>query len=482
MTVTNFPKLTGVNEEFSPRPGVTNNPNITGVGDGVIPLPMMIDEVGSASAGAYSFKQLTSGYTGPVVKVRRSSDDEEQDFTAAQVITDLATFLDSTQGFVSVWYDQSGNSRDLLQATSADQPEVLVDDNDFFYINTINGDFLRAATFAGATTNMTMHVLWSAVSNAVSPPITSFQGGIDFAAGNGDIVLPWWTGANSPTYKGNTNTDFDWIDRKMRQHTFKFLNNTCLIHEFGSRGRDSNAQTNPTYARLTVGKVDAQNANARFYELVFFPADVDVSILASVTKAQYASFFGPRFFYMNIGDSNTSAGFAQTGQQWTRKVYDSVSATGVWIGRAIGGLRLQDIISNPERVTHYIDQFDSVNYTFNLFLGTNDIVTDAQTGAQTLTKYEAVCDLIRAAVTAKGATCTINAFTMLPRTFTGHEANRDVFNAGILANADSKWDGIVDTTSNANLEDQNNATYFVDTTHLSNTGQTELANLVAALF
>lgn len=34
MTVTNFPKISGVDEEFVPRDGVTNNPNITGVGDG----------------------------------------------------------------------------------------------------------------------------------------------------------------------------------------------------------------------------------------------------------------------------------------------------------------------------------------------------------------------------------------------------------------------------------------------------------------
>lgn len=481
MTVTNFPKLSGVNEEFVARPNVTNNPNITGVGDGVLPPPILIDAVGEESEGAYSFKQLASAYVGPIVKVRRTSDSLEQDFTASEVVSSLSTFLASTTGFVTTWYDQSGNARHLVQATTADQPQVLVDSDGFFYVNTINGDFLRAATFAGATTNMTMHVLWSAVSNGTAPIQSSFQGGIDFAAGNGDIVMPWWTGAMSPTYKGNTNTDFDWIDSKLRQHTFKFLNNACRIFEFGSSGRDANAQTNPTYARLTVGKVDAQNANARFYELVFFALDIDATLLASITKANYASFFTVDKFRMNIGDSNTSAGFVLASQQWSRKVYDNISATEPWIGRAIGAFRLADIIANPERITQSINQFDSDSYTFNLFLGTNDIVTDAQTGAQVLTKYETVCDIIRAAVTAKGGACRINAFTMLPRTATGFAAQRTVFNAGILANANGKWDAIVDTTSNPNLEDQNNATYFVDTTHLSNTGQTELANLVGPI-
>lgn len=482
MSVVNYPLITGYPQTLEYQSSaVTNRVGVTGIGAGAPPI--LIDAVGQPSQGAYSFKQLASAYVGPVVKVRRTSDSLEQDFTAAQVASSLSSFLASTTGFATTFYDQSGNGRHLVQATTAKQPQVLVDSNGYYYLNTINGDFMRCATFAGATTNMTMHVVWSAISNGSAPIQSTFQGGIDFAAGNGDIVTPWWTGAMSPTYKGNTSTDFDWIDSKLRQHTFKFLSNTCRIFEFGSPGRDANAQTNPTYARLTVGKVDAQNANARFYELVFFPADVDVAVLASVTKSQYAAFFDVADFKMNIGDSNTTAGFSQTAQQWTRKVYDSVAATDVWIGRAIGGLRLNDIINNPERVTHYVEQFDSSSYTFNLFLGTNDIVTDSQTGAQVLARYEAVCDLLRAAVAAKGgATCTINAFTMLPRTATGFATPRDDFNVGILANANGKWDAIVNTTSNANLQDQNNATYFVDTTHLSNTGQTELATLVAALF
>ena len=481
MTVTNFPKRTGVNTEFTPKDNITNNPAITGVGGGGNVIPMLIDQVGVSSVGAYSFKQLTASYTGPVVKVRRSSDDEELDFTAAQVESELEAFLDGTQGYCSCMYDQSGNARHIVQANSADQPEVMKDpDNSLWCINMINGDFLRADTFAGTTTNMSMHIMWSCTSNGSSPLHNSFQGGLDFASNS--YFMPWWTQANSPTFGGSTLTDFDWIDSKVRVHGHKWLNGTTRLSEFGANSRITHSQANPPFTRLTVGKNDIVSGNFKFFELAFFPADIDMTVVASTTKGQYPGLFNFRFYRQNMGDSNTSAGFSNTSQQWTKKVYDSVSYSGVWLSRALGATELQHYVDNPEYITQYINLFDCTSFTFNLFLGTNDLIKDGATGESVLALYEQVCDILRNACDAKGASCTINAFTMLPRTTVAwFNAGRLVFNAGIIANANSKWDNVIDTTSNANLEDQNNATYFVDTTHLSDTGHTELAALVAAV-
>jgi len=84
----------------------------------------LLDEYGGATA-AYSLRNLSSTTTS-VVRVRRSSDNTEQDFTAEE-ITDgtLTTFTGTNDGFVAIWYDQSGNAVNAAQATASRQPKIV---------------------------------------------------------------------------------------------------------------------------------------------------------------------------------------------------------------------------------------------------------------------------------------------------------------------------------------------------------------------
>ena len=77
------------------------------------------------AAAAYSLRQLKTGVTN-VVRVRRSSDNAEQDFTPTQ-ITDgtLTTFTGAGDGFVSAWYDQSGNANNATQTTLTIQAKIV---------------------------------------------------------------------------------------------------------------------------------------------------------------------------------------------------------------------------------------------------------------------------------------------------------------------------------------------------------------------
>jgi hypothetical protein len=100
----------------------------------------LLDQYGGAAA-AYSLRNLSIYNTSPVVRVRRSSDNTEQDFTATQV-TDgtLTTFCGAGDGFVRTWYDQSGNGRDAKQPVTTSQPKIvssgaLVTDNSLPTLN-----------------------------------------------------------------------------------------------------------------------------------------------------------------------------------------------------------------------------------------------------------------------------------------------------------------------------------------------------------
>ena len=77
------------------------------------------------SSLAYSLRQLSSSTTS-VVRVRRDSDNTEQDFSADD-ITDgtLTTFVGSGDGFVTTMYDQSGNSNHGVQTNTSNQPKIV---------------------------------------------------------------------------------------------------------------------------------------------------------------------------------------------------------------------------------------------------------------------------------------------------------------------------------------------------------------------
>jgi hypothetical protein len=80
------------------------------------------------AAAAYSVRKLRTAYTGSAIRVRRSSDNTEQDIGFVNNILDtsaLTTFCSGTNGFVTTWYDQSGNGRNATQATAANQPQIV---------------------------------------------------------------------------------------------------------------------------------------------------------------------------------------------------------------------------------------------------------------------------------------------------------------------------------------------------------------------
>lgn len=78
---------------------------------------------------AAAVNRLLTSYTGPLLRVRRSSDNAEQDIgylvNGALNTTVLASFVGSDSAFVTRWYDQSGAGNDFIQSTAASQPRLV---------------------------------------------------------------------------------------------------------------------------------------------------------------------------------------------------------------------------------------------------------------------------------------------------------------------------------------------------------------------
>lgn len=103
------------------------------------PFVGALDAVAATPASAYSTRRLRASYYGPALRVRRASDNAEQDigFTPANVL-DTAALLAFTgvgSGFDAVWYDQFASAQHATQTTAGSQPRVV----DAGAIETING-------------------------------------------------------------------------------------------------------------------------------------------------------------------------------------------------------------------------------------------------------------------------------------------------------------------------------------------------------
>ena len=83
----------------------------------------------SVALVAYSLRKLRAWYYGAAIRVRRSSDNTEQDiyFDASGNLdtTSLLAFVGSGSGYVAKWYDQSGSNNHLIKISAANQPRIV---------------------------------------------------------------------------------------------------------------------------------------------------------------------------------------------------------------------------------------------------------------------------------------------------------------------------------------------------------------------
>jgi lysophospholipase L1-like esterase len=124
--------------------------------DGLLPaasIPSVLDWVTGATM-AYSTTRLATAYTGAALRVRRSSDNTEMDIgfnTAGKLNpTTLSNFCGTGDGFVSTWYDQSGNGLHVTAPSNSLQPKIvssgIIQQANGFASLRFDGSWLKRAT------------------------------------------------------------------------------------------------------------------------------------------------------------------------------------------------------------------------------------------------------------------------------------------------------------------------------------------------
>jgi hypothetical protein len=125
------------------------------------------------AAAAYSVRKLRSAYTGNAIRVRRTDLTESNiGFTAAGNLdtTALLAFTGTgalDNGFITTWYDQSGNARNATQTTALNQPQIVSSGS----VITENG---KPASDWNGSMNLQANGL-SSIINGNDLPISSFS-------------------------------------------------------------------------------------------------------------------------------------------------------------------------------------------------------------------------------------------------------------------------------------------------------------------
>ncbi len=247
--------------------------------------PTLLLNTYTGSKIAYSLRKLDTNYTGNAIRVRRSSDNTEQDigFTNNELdTTSLLSFVGSNDGYVTTWYDQSGNTNNATHSTAINQPLIVssgvvntinsrpsikfngsvklnISTNNFAQSNSVPYTILTVSNMTSlpsdTATNGGSHIF--GIGSASNGFFTSYGDKIGFAYNGGSPVTNYTSGRPSQQVLQDTNivslnsTQLSIYTRGSGTNTLSSNNNTPV----------TNTQTaNPyPYSQAAIGASSGNN-------------------------------------------------------------------------------------------------------------------------------------------------------------------------------------------------------------------------------
>lgn len=230
----------------------------------VVAANLLLDDYPNAAA-AYSLRKLDKDYTGAAIRVRKDTTGQpEQDigFTASGDLDTAAlkSFLNARSGFVTKWYDQSGNSRNASQATQANQPRIALsgvidrrsgdlaivyDGSNDYLENTSNGFSVNnishyAVSSRGSTTDI-LRTVYSTGILALTTGFGFFYGSSSFGGLN-ELTQQIRVGGTQTAIGNYTNT----INTNNLIFGYSTSTNDSTYYNSGNLKTSSHTRTNST--------------------------------------------------------------------------------------------------------------------------------------------------------------------------------------------------------------------------------------------
>jgi hypothetical protein len=253
---------------------------------GVQATSLLLDTYPNAAV-AYSLRKLRTAYTGAAIRVRRSSDNAEQDinFVGGDLDTSsLLTFCGAGNGFITTWYDQSTNANNATQATATSQAQivasgaVITDPNTTKISATWTSDSYTISNVA-----VTQKYLMSAVINRT---LTSNQ---LFPIGNSATaprVMTWGSTGGTTTVIGATTVTHETGVTTVGAYILSGLRDGSNV----AKGwRNTTALTTGTLTDVTgnftrIGQSGSNTEIGRMVEMVYWDNDKESSRADIVTN------------------------------------------------------------------------------------------------------------------------------------------------------------------------------------------------------
>ena len=303
----------------------------------ISPIQYTLDKYGS-SAAAYSLRKLKVSYSGFAIRVRRSSDNTEQNigFNTSNDLdtTALTAFVGSGNGFVTTWYDQSGNNKNVIQTTAATQPQIVASG----VITTSNGK--PAISFTGgrfvsgnvsrANTNeaLSMYAVYRLYSTTRQGLFGWGSLDLEPGANSSGIALHMFSNwAYSPNNAAYWSTNL-----ALGSVTFTggAISNASIYYNGIYRasgitnGGNGNVQAGGT---LIVGKSSYSSGSSAISELIFYPngsQNSNVSLINNDINSYYS-------IWDNDADAFITAANLSAGQGSSiRTLVATLKTAGIW--------------------------------------------------------------------------------------------------------------------------------------------------------
>jgi len=227
----------------------------------------------TGAAACYSLRLMRTAYTGDAVEVYNGSSYADIGFNVFGELDTvaLADHCGSNDGFVSKWYDQSGNSNDAAQTTTANMPKIYDGTTGVVTRSGKNAiDFTGAYSLQSSTGSMTQPNTTFSVADFISGKlIDASTGRRNYEVQSGGNIALWagaspFTATTAGGYSGTSNLQIisTILDGSNTEH--KLNNNTaetCAASTNSSTGFHFGGQQGQTNGSMYISEFVAYESD-----------------------------------------------------------------------------------------------------------------------------------------------------------------------------------------------------------------------------
>lgn len=250
----------------------------------------------------FSMRQVNLEYDGPLIRLRRSSDNAEQDFfpvSSGGMVNNSAitTFKGSaTSLFVTKWYDQSGNGNDAAQTSTTLQPAYTQSTTKPFFVGDASNDYLEipvglqnltdsgrnGVVIAAFNVSTTAQFTFGVCSS--SSPADRWSGHMNWSDNN--VYFDPGICCNSPRSFANGGNVGVWRNYSFIRTTDSVITRLNGATQFAGTHTTGRCTSNNNFWLCGANNLTNQFSDTKFMEFVMFSTNVDYATIKEYEDSQ----------------------------------------------------------------------------------------------------------------------------------------------------------------------------------------------------